>query len=93
MVFGEPDVEFTRRGGKLKVTLRVVRLFSQHGNPRQQSEFGDAMQTHQWRGTRERARQEEVIVAPGSRANWGLVVPSEYARIEALLNRVGVPPY
>jgi hypothetical protein len=78
---------------KLKVTLRVVRLFSQHGDPHQQTDFGDAMQTHQWRGNRERARQEEVIVAPGPRANWGLVIPSEYARVEALLNRVGVPPF
>lgn len=76
---------------KLKVTLRVVRLFSQHGDPRQQTEFGDAMQAHPWRGNRERARQEEVIVAPGPRANWGLVIPSEFARVEALLNRVGVP--
>lgn len=78
---------------KLKVTLRVVRLFSQHGDARQQTEFGNAMQTHQWRGNRERARQEEVIIAPGPRANWGLVIPSEYARVEALLNRVGVPPF
>ena len=78
---------------KLRVTLRVIRLFSQHGDPRQQTEFGDAMQRHQWRGTRERAKQEEVIVAPGPRANWGLVIPSEYARVEALLDRVGVPPF
>lgn len=78
---------------KLKVTLRVVRLFSQYGNLRQQTEFGAAMQTHLWRGSRERARQEEVIVAPGPRANWGLVIPSEYARVEALLNRVGVPSF
>jgi len=69
---------------KLKVTLRVVRLLSQHGDPRQQTEFGDAMQTHQWRGDRERARQEEVIVAPGPRSNWGLVIPSEYARVETV---------
>jgi hypothetical protein len=78
---------------KLKVTLRVVRLLSQHGDPRQQTEFGNAMQAHQWRGNRERARQEEVIVAPGPRANWGLVIPSEFARVEALLNHVGVPPF
>lgn len=78
---------------KLKVTLRVVRLFSQHGDPRQQTQFGDAMQTHHWRGNRERAKQEEVIVAPGARTNWGLVIPSEYAQIETLLDRVGVPPF
>ena len=35
---------------KLKVTFRVVRLLSQHGDPHQQTQFGDAMQTHQWRG-------------------------------------------
>jgi hypothetical protein len=78
---------------KLRVTLRVVRLFSQHGDPRQQTEFGDAMQTNQWRGNRERARQDEVIVAPGPRANWGLVIPSEYARVEELLDRVGAPTF
>lgn len=77
---------------KLKVTLRVVRLFSQHGDVRQQTSFGDAMQQHAWRG-RERARQEEMIIAPGPRANWGLVIPSEYAQVEGLLDRVGVPPF
>lgn len=76
---------------KLNVTLRVVRLYSHHGDARQQVAFGNAMQTHQWRGDRERARQDEVIIAPGVRANWALVIPSEYARVEALLNRVGVP--
>jgi hypothetical protein len=78
---------------KLKVALRVVRLLSQHGNPHQQTEFSDAMRTHQWRGNRERARQDELIVSPGPRANWGLIIPSEYARVEALLDRVGVPPF
>jgi hypothetical protein len=78
---------------KIKVTLRVLRLFSQYGDPRQQTDFGYAMQRYQWRGTRERAKREELVVAPGPRANWGLVIPSEYARVEALLDRVGVPPF
>src|SRR5262249_36223591 len=62
---------------KLKVTLRVARLFSQHGNPAQQTSFADAMQGYAWRGIRERARQEEAIFTPGLRANWGLVIMSE----------------
>jgi hypothetical protein len=78
---------------KVKVTLRVVRLLSQGGDPRQQTAFGDAMRTHQWRGTRERARQDEVIISPGQRANWGWVILSETARVETLLNSVGVPPF
>ncbi len=78
---------------KLKVTLRVMRLLSQHGDPHQQTEFGNAMQQHPWRGNRERAKQDEVIVAPGPRANWGLVIPSEFARVETLLDQVGVPPF
>jgi hypothetical protein len=78
---------------KLKVTLRVVRLFSQQGDPHQQTEFGDAMRQHPWRGDRDRAKRDEVIVAPGPRASWGLVIPSEYARVEALLDRVGVPAF
>jgi hypothetical protein len=78
---------------RLKVTIRVVRLLSRQGDQRQQTEFGNAMQTHQWRGDRERAKREEVIVTPGPRANWGLVIPSEFARVEGLLDRVGVPPF
>jgi hypothetical protein len=78
---------------KLKVTLRLIRLLSQHGDGRQQTSFGDEMQQSSWRGARERARQHEIIVAPGPRTNWGLVVPSEYARVEAILDRVGVPPF
>ena len=78
---------------RLKVTIRVVRLLSRQGDQRQQTEFGNAMQAHQWRGDRERAKREEVIVAPGPRANWGLVIPSEFARVEGLLDRVGVPPF
>jgi hypothetical protein len=75
------------------VTIRVVRLLSRQGDQRQQTEFGNAMQAHQWRGDRERAKREEVIVTPGPRANWGLVIPSEFARVEGLLDRVGVPPF
>lgn len=78
---------------RLKVSLRVVRLFSQQGDQRQQAEFGDAMRTNQWRSNRERARQDELIVAPGPKANWGLVIPSEFARVEALLDSVGIPPF
>jgi len=78
---------------KIKVTLRVVRLHSQQGDPGQQAAFAGAMQAYTWRGDRDRARQEEAIVAPGYRTNWGLVIPSEYARIEAILNRVNVPPF
>src|ERR1039458_3680373 len=78
---------------RLKVTIRVVRLLSRQGDQRQQTEFGNAMQAHQWRGDRDRARKEEVIVTPGPRTNWGLVIPSEFARVEGLLDRVGVPPF
>lgn len=78
---------------KLKVTVRVVRLLSQHGDPQHQTAFADAMRTNTWRGNRERARQDEMILPPGQRTNWGLVIPSEFARVEALLDRVGVPPF
>ena len=78
---------------KLKVTLRVVRLYSQNGQPTQQTAFADAMQAYTWRGDRDRARRDEAVVRPGVRANWCLVIPSEYARVEAILNRVGVPAF
>lgn len=78
---------------KLKVSLRVVRLFSRHGDPVIQTAFSEAMRAYTWRGSRDRARRDEALVAPGVRANWGLVIPSEYARVEAILDRTNAPAF
>jgi hypothetical protein len=75
----------------IKVAMRVIRLHSSMGNYSHRNAFEHEMRWHSWRGTREYARRHEGIVELGVRLNWGLVVMSEYAVVEQLLNRVGAP--
>jgi hypothetical protein len=75
----------------LRVTLRVVRLLSSRGYPAHRDAFDFLMRNHPWRGNRERARVNETIVSPGQRGSWGLVIMTEYATIESILSRIGVP--
>jgi hypothetical protein len=44
-----------------------------------------------WRGQKERAKKHELVVTPGHRPQWGLVIMSELAAIETILTRVGAP--
>jgi len=75
----------------LKVSLRVVRLHSSKGDMRLRAEFEDAMRRHRWNGSNRLAKVSEPPVQVGNRRYWGLVLPAEYATVEALLNRIGVP--
>lgn len=76
---------------RLKVAIRVVRLYSAAGNGRHRSEFETAMNGHAWRTRDNPPKKSEVVVSPGIRRNWGLVIFDSTADIEAILNRVGVP--
>lgn len=76
---------------KIRVLLRILGLYGQHGDPVKKGQFFGRLTTYNWRGDQERARITEMIVQPGQRANWSLVIPSEYARLELILNEVGAP--
>jgi hypothetical protein len=75
----------------LKVAARVVRLHSSQGNPRQRGDFEDAMRGHGWNGNNRRARVSEPPYPVGSRRYWGLVLFPEFAQVEGILNRLGIP--
>lgn len=76
---------------RIKVALRVVRLYSASGNGRHRSDFETEMNRHTWRTRDSKPTKSEVVVSPGIRRNWGLVIFDSTADIETLLNRVGVP--
>jgi hypothetical protein len=82
-VVGLPDA--------LKVTLRVIRLHSSQGDARLRTAFEDAMRNHGWNGSARRAKVCEPPYPVGSRRYWGLVLLPEYAQVEGILNRLGVP--
>ena len=75
----------------LRVALRVASIFSTSGNPGHRGQFEDAMVNHTWPGQSDRAKRNEVVVSPGRRSNWGLVIMSELPAVEAILARIGAP--
>ena len=75
----------------LKVALRVVRLHSSQGDVRLRGAFEDAMRSHGWNGNARRAKVSEPPYPVGSRRYWGLVLFPEFAQVEGILNRLGVP--
>ena len=77
--------------GELKVLLRVVALHSSNGDKGKLRAFEDAMTKTKWGGPNPKIRVTELPIPTGHRRYWGLVIHSEYATVEALLNRVGVP--
>jgi hypothetical protein len=75
----------------LKIALRVVRLHSSRGDARLRADFEDAMRSHGWNGNGRRAKVSEPPYPVGSRRFWGLILFPEFAQVENILNRIGVP--
>ncbi len=75
----------------LKIVLRVVRLHSSRGDARLRGNFEDAMRSHGWNGNGRRAKVSEPPYSVGSRRFWGLILFPEFAQVENILNRIGVP--
>ncbi len=76
---------------RLKVALRVVQLYSASGNGRHRSDFERAMNSHRWRIRDSSPKITEIVVAPGIRRNWGLIIFDSTPDIEVILNRIGAP--
>jgi hypothetical protein len=75
----------------MKILLRLISLHATNGNKAKLAAFEDAMVTNRWGGPAPKVRVVELPIPVGHRRYWGIVVHSEYATIEALLNRVGAP--
>jgi hypothetical protein len=76
---------------KLRVALRVVTVMSSLGTWTLRSDFQREMNEKNWRARKNPPRVHEIVIAPGNRAHWGLVVMDAPADIEAILNRIGAP--
>jgi hypothetical protein len=81
---------------QVRVALRVTKLLATGGDFIHRSSFAGAMQQQDWRidpAARPKApKPHEIIVTPGDRDNWGIIMFREHAKVDALLNGVKAPP-
>lgn len=75
----------------IKVALRVVALHATTGDRLKLAAFEKEMAANRWGGPRPRIRTVELPIPAGNRRYWGIVIQSEFATVEALLNRVSAP--
>jgi len=75
----------------MKILLRLVALHATNGDKAKLTAFENAMVKNRWGEPKPKVRTVELPIPVGHRRYWGLVVHSEYATVEALLNRVGAP--
>lgn len=75
----------------MKILLRVVALQATNGDKAKLTAFENAMVNNRWGGPKPKVRTVELPIPVGHRRYWGLVVHTDYATVEALLNRVGAP--
>lgn len=76
---------------RMRIAIRVIRLYSNGGNGRHRGEFERLMNEYAWRTDDRRPRRHESIIAPGVRRNWGQVMFDSSADIETILNQIGAP--
>lgn len=75
----------------IKVLLRLAALHATDGDKAKLTAFENAMVNNRWGVPKPKVRTVELPIPVGHRRYWGIVVHSEYATVEALLNRVGAP--
>ncbi len=71
--------------------LRIVRLYSEHGDPRLRTPFEDALREKQWVMERKRAARNEVSIRLGDRDTWYLALISSSVLVEEALDAAGIP--
>jgi hypothetical protein len=75
----------------MKCALRIVRLHSSSGDAVRRQEFEDEIRRESWRNVSRPPRTNEIIIEPGRRTYWQLLLTQSQAQVEAVLQRIGVP--
>lgn len=86
-----PTTSTTALGPWMKCALRVVRLYSTQGDAIKRQEFEDHMGQAPWRADNRKPRANEMIIKPGRRSYWQLVLVQSQAQVEAILDQLAVP--
>lgn len=71
--------------------LRIVRLFSSQGNQGLKAQFEDGMRSGAWRAVTRPPRVSELLIEPGRRQHWTLVMIQSQVQVETILNNLGIP--
>lgn len=74
------------------VAIRVVQLYSGHGDAIIRGQFEDLMRKESWRGRAEERtpRINEKIIQCGLRIHWSIAVKQNPHQVEQLLNNLSV---
>lgn len=77
-------------GPWMKCAMRVVRLYSTQGDAIKRQEFEDAMAQAPWRADERKPRVNEIVIRPGRRSYWQLVLVQSQAQVELILDELSV---
>lgn len=75
----------------MKVGLRIVRLYSSHGDLVKRIPFEDEMRRGQWRIDKRQPRTYELQIEPGRRQHWALLLTQSQVQVEAILSSLAIP--
>jgi hypothetical protein len=85
---GASDMDFP---GWMKCSLRIVRLYSSQGEIIKRTSFEDEMRHGAWRSIDRKPRTYELVIEPGLRRYWILLVTQSQVQVETILNALGIP--
>ena len=71
--------------------LRVVRLYSSQGDARLRLLFEDSIRDGGWRVEKRHAKTNELIIMPGRRQYWSLLMAESQVQVETILSSLGIP--
>jgi hypothetical protein len=86
-----PGASTNDLNGWMICALRIVRLYSNSGDQKLRPLFEDSIRDGAWRAASRPARKNELIIEPGHRQYWTLLMIQSQVQVEAILNTLGIP--
>ena len=75
----------------LRVLLRVTRVHSRHGNPKDRAAFEIRMREYPWNKPQQSATTKKRPIAVGERPQWGLILVPDHDSVRIILDEIGAP--
>ncbi|CQR69975.1 hypothetical protein SOV_52530 [Sporomusa ovata DSM 2662] len=73
----------------MKLSIRIVRLYSSVGNHSLQQRFEDNIRHEEWR-TKQSAKKHEQVIEPGIRKFWAISIKENPQKFEQILDSLGI---
>jgi hypothetical protein len=83
-----PGMSGTQFPPWMKCALRIVRLYSSHGDPAKRVPFEDGMRKESWRAADARLKKNEVAIQAGRREHWPLLMIQRQVEVDEILQAI-----